>query len=167
MIKEPILVSVIVPIYNIDQFLDECISSLLSQSYKNIEIILVNDGSTDNSGSICRKFVKRDKRIVLVEKINGGLISARKSGLLISQGEFISYVDGDDWVEPEFISDLVSGIKNNFVDLVIANHKENLAGRVEILENLIKPGIYDTQRLKYDVWPRMLNFDKFSSLNDF
>lgn len=101
------LVSVIVPIYNVDQYLSDCIESLLAQSYTRLEIILVNDGSTDGSGKICEYYECRDDRIIYIEKDNGGLSDARNCGLRYATGDYISFVDSDDFVSPVFIESLL------------------------------------------------------------
>ncbi|NQN49058.1 glycosyltransferase [Streptococcus suis] len=100
------LVSVIVPIYNVEKFLSRCIESICNQSYENIEILLINDGSTDSSGQICQKFIDRDPRIKYFEKENGGLSDARNYGIDRAHGKYISFIDSDDFVEPEFIQSL-------------------------------------------------------------
>lgn len=92
------LISVIVPIYNVSQYLNECIDSILGQTYQNLEVILVNDGSTDSSGDICDSYALQDKRIQVIHKINGGLSDARNAGLAIANGEYISFVDSDDYL---------------------------------------------------------------------
>lgn len=101
--KEKPLISIIVPVYNIQKYVPRCINSIISQTYNNIEIIIVNDGSKDNSSRICRDYAKTDSRIVLIEKENGGLSSARNAGMAVMKGEFISFIDGDDFVAPNFI----------------------------------------------------------------
>ena len=90
-------ISVIIPIYNISKYVDRCISSVCDQTYANLEIILIDDGSTDNSGEICDRYAELDKRIQVIHKENGGLVSARKAGMRASTGSLIAYVDGDDW----------------------------------------------------------------------
>ena len=93
-----ITVSIIVPIYNVASYLYQCVDSIVNQTYTDIEIILVNDGSSDESSMICHEFAKADSRITLIEKNNEGLVAARKSGLSIATGEYILNVDGDDWL---------------------------------------------------------------------
>ena len=93
--SEEILISVIVPIYNVESFLGKCIKSIQEQTYSNIEIILVDDGSTDGSEVICDEFAQTDKRIKVIHKQNGGITSARKAGVNIAQGKYIGFVDGD------------------------------------------------------------------------
>ncbi len=92
------LVSIIVPIYNVSEYLERCIKSLINQTYKNIEIVLVNDGSTDNSLDICKKYQNKDKRIVVLDKTNGGLSDARNYGIERAKGQYITCVDSDDYV---------------------------------------------------------------------
>ena len=106
MVSEP-LVSVIVPVYNVERYLDECIASLVMQTYANIEIILVDDGSTDGSGELCDRMSCRDSRIRVLHKTNGGLSDARNCGLREASGEWISFVDSDDYVSPVFIEALL------------------------------------------------------------
>lgn len=112
-------VSIIIPIYNISEYIEECIISLCKQTYKKIEIILIDDGSTDNSGKICDEFEKKDKRIVVIHKENGGISDARNRGLDICTGEYIFFLDGDDYVEPNIIEILVSLLEKNSADISV------------------------------------------------
>ena len=107
------LISIIVPVYNTENYLYRCVDSVLDQTYKNIEVILVDDGSTDSSPQICDEYAKKDKRVVVVHKQNGGLSSARNAGLDIAKGEYIGFVDSDDFIEPYMYEDLISAIKDN------------------------------------------------------
>lgn len=114
-----IKISIIVPIYNVENYLRRCIESIVTQSYRNIEIILVNDGSTDKCAGICDEFLKKDDRIIVVHKKNGGLVSARKVGTAVATGNYILNVDGDDWIEKERVKELVEeGILTSFPDMV-------------------------------------------------
>lgn len=97
------LVSIIVPIYNVENYLDKCVQSIVDQSYKNLEIILVDDGSPDNCPKMCDEWAKKDERIVVIHKSNGGLSDARNVGIAASKGEYIGFVDGDDWIETNFV----------------------------------------------------------------
>lgn len=101
------MISVIVPIYNIEKYLPRAIDSILNQTFKEIELILVNDGSTDSSGEICERYAKLDRRVKVLHKENGGAASARNKGLNICTGDFISFVDGDDWIEKEIFEELL------------------------------------------------------------
>lgn len=89
------LVSIIVPVYNVEKYLKKCIQSIINQTYKNLEIILVDDGSSDNSGKICDKFAQKDNRIKVIHKINGGQADARNAGLDVMSGEWVSFIDSD------------------------------------------------------------------------
>ena len=100
------LVSIIVPIYKVEKYLKQCLDSILNQTYENIEIILVDDGSPDNCGKICDEYASNDKRIRVIHKENGGLSSARNAGLDVATGEYISFIDSDDYVSENFIKRL-------------------------------------------------------------
>ena len=112
-------ISVIVPIYNVEKYLKRCLESILNQTYTNIEIILVDDGSTDNSGIICDKYAEKDERIIIIQKENGGLSSARNTGIDISTGEYLCFVDSDDYIENDMIEYLYCGIKKYNVDIAV------------------------------------------------
>ena len=110
-------ITVIVPIYNAGQYLEKCIDSIINQTYTNLEIILVNDGSTDNSGAICDEYAKKDSRIKVIHKENGGLSSARNAGLDIASGEYVSFVDSDDWIEKDMLEVLYNACTSNDAEL--------------------------------------------------
>lgn len=112
------MVSVIVPIYKVEEYLPRCIDSILAQTYANLEIILVDDGSPDNCGAICDAYAQKDSRIVVIHKENGGVSAARNQGLKIAKGQYIAFVDSDDWVHSEYIALLVKGL-NTGADLAI------------------------------------------------
>lgn len=107
------LISVIVPVYNSEKFLEKCIESILSQTYTNLELILINDGSKDASPKICDEFVKKDNRIKVIHKTNGGVSSARNAGLSNAKGEYICFVDSDDIIPPTSVMDLYKGMQEN------------------------------------------------------
>lgn len=112
-------VSIVVPIYNMKLYLEDCIRSLINQSYRNIEIILVNDGSNDGSAEICRKYERQDERIIYIEQENQGVSVARNRGLNQAVGEWISFVDGDDWAAPDMIESLLNTGKQ--YDIIIGD----------------------------------------------
>lgn len=105
-------ISVIIPIYKVEAYLDKCVQSVVGQSYQNLEIILVDDGSPDNCGAMCESWARRDSRIKVVHKENGGLSDARNAGLAVATGELISFIDSDDWIEPEFLQTLYDAMVN-------------------------------------------------------
>lgn len=111
------LISVIVPIYNVENYLVKCIESIINQTYSNLEIILVDDGSPDNCHIICNEYAKKDSRIKVIHKKNGGLSDARNAGLEIATGEYISFIDSDDWIYKDMYTDLIDLIKNHDADI--------------------------------------------------
>ena len=115
------LISVIVPVYNVEKYLDKCIQSIVDQTYTNLEIILVDDGSPDNSGAICDEWAEKDNRIKVIHKANGGLSDARNAGLDIATGEYIAFVDSDDYIELDFYDKLYNVIKATNCDISICN----------------------------------------------
>ena len=117
------LVSIIVPIYNADKYLTRCLSSIVNQTYTNLEIILINDGSTDTSLTICNEYAKKDKRIVLVNKTNEGASAARNTGIRKSSGEYVAFMDADDWIVSNYIEQLMEPFKNENIDISICNYQ--------------------------------------------
>ena len=162
-----LLISIIIPIYNSEAFLDKCIQSVINQSYKNIEIILVNDGSTDISGKVCDGYATIDNRIKVIHKINGGLVSSRKTGLKYSTGDYILYIDGDDWIELDLIEHYIDQVLKFKADVVISSHIVNLENRIDICTNTIPPGVYNKNQLKSIVYPKMLYTGNFSQFGIF
>ena len=117
------LISIIVPVYNVEPYLKRCFDSILAQTYTNIEIILIDDGSTDASPHICNEYANKDNRIKVVHKKNGGQSEARNQGIDICKGDYISFVDSDDWVEPTYIEELLDPIKKEDADISICQLK--------------------------------------------
>ena len=141
-------VSVIVPIFNVSEYLYQCIDSLVNQSYRNIEIILVNDGSIDDSLKICHYFKSQDNRVSIIDKDNNGLVSARKEGLKIANGELILNVDGDDWLPTEAIEKLVSAMYKYEVDIAIGGYQREFIGNLKYIKPEIQHGLYDLKKIK-------------------
>ncbi len=155
------MISLIVPVYNIKKYLDRCVSSILTQTYKEFELILVDDGSTDGSSDVCDFYVRQDSRVIVIHKQNGGLVSARKSGLKIAQGEYIGFVDGDDWIEPQMYEHLMSLVTEYQADMALGGSIEDVNGQTIYKTNYLKPGVYDKERLCRDVYPYMLCAGEF------
>ena len=102
------LLSVIVPVYNVEAYLSECLDSILQQTYPHLDIILIDDGSTDNSGVICDQYKEIDNRVRVIHKFNGGLSSARNVGMEVIKGDYVTFLDSDDWLEPNAYQQLMS-----------------------------------------------------------
>ena len=115
------LISVIVPVFNVEKYLERCVDSILNQSYKDLEIILVDDGSTDRSGEICEGYAKKDSRVRVFHKKNGGLSDARNFGISKSRGEYVGFVDSDDWIDREMFSELKRLAVKYDADIVTCN----------------------------------------------
>lgn len=116
------LISVILPIYNVEKYLEKCLKSVINQTYKNLEIILVDDGSKDNSPQICDEYAVKDKRIVVIHKSNGGLSDARNAGIEIAKGKYMTLIDSDDYVEKDYVQFLYQLIKENNAEMSICSH---------------------------------------------
>lgn len=151
------VVSVIVPIYNISGYLEKCIRSIVGQTYTKLQIILVDDGSTDHSGQICDKYGKDDNRIVVIHKHNEGLVEARKTGLCYAEGEYICYVDGDDWIEADLIEHLLENMLCEDADLVVSDYFCDMKDYVWRVHSQQKAGGYKAE----DLIPVMLYTGEF------
>lgn len=116
-------VSVIVPVYNAAEYLEECLMSIISQTYKNLEIILINDGSKDNSGEICDQYKAVDNRIIVIHQDNQGVSSARNRGIEIASGQLITFVDSDDIIDPEMVERLCNDLKDDQADIAICSYR--------------------------------------------
>ncbi|MEH7159013.1 glycosyltransferase family 2 protein [Neobacillus drentensis] len=125
------IISIIVPIYKVEKYIHNCINSILAQTFEDFELILINDGSPDNCGEICNDFARMDNRIKVLHKENGGLSDARNAGLNIAQGEYIAFVDGDDWIEKDMYKILYQNIKKYNADISVCKYRE-VSGYSEI-----------------------------------
>lgn len=129
------LISIIVPVYNVEKYLARCIDSIINQTYKNFEIILVDDGSKDKSNQICDEFSKKDCRVKVIHKKNEGVSAARNEGLKQSKGKYISFVDADDWIEKNFLFEMYSELKKYNVDYITCGYNRVYENHIEILNN--------------------------------
>lgn len=139
------LISVIVPVYNVEKYLEKCIDSILNQTYKNLEIILVDDGSKDQSGVICDSYAKKDKRIIVFHKKNGGLSSARNYGIDNSHGQYIGFVDSDDYISNDMYETLYQLITDYNADLAMCGLCDIYNGRQKNTKN--KEYVYSQSRI--------------------
>lgn len=151
------MISIIVPVYNAEQFLDDCIESLIHQSYQDIEIILVDDGSTDSSPDICDWHSLHDSRVKVIHQNNAGQSAARNAGLRIATGQFVTFVDSDDWVDTDFCGALLDIIGDG--DLAICSHQEvyKRGGQLKITESTPTIVHLDNEALWQEIFGRLNN----------
>lgn len=153
--------SVIVPIYNGETYLRNCIDSILEQSFRNFELILVNDGSIDATGEICDQYAQMDQRVMVCHKKNEGVTCARMTGLVNAKGNYIAFVDADDWLEEDFLKGLVERMRQERADMIVAGCVKEQSGRREIVLNNIPEGVYTGGELKQEIFPHMLYYQGF------
>lgn len=150
-------ISIIVPIYNTGKYLKRCLNTLIGQTFRNLEILLIDDGSTDGSGRLCDKYALADGRVRVVHKVNGGLVSAWKRGVEESTGEYLCFVDSDDWIDPEMISDMAECLKGNKKEIIASDYViEYASGSSREVYQGLKSGEYEGIDLKNKVIPELL-----------
>ncbi len=149
-------ISVIVPVYNSEKYLKRCIDSILNQTYKAIELILVDDGSPDNCGKICDEYAKKDKRVRVIHKTNAGVSAARNSGLEIASGNYATFVDSDDYIEPEMYSNMMEKVHQYNCDVVMCDCIKDFTDHSEIYTHDIRAGFYDKEQLVNEYYPHLL-----------
>lgn len=149
------LLSIIVPIYNTECFLAECIDSILNQTFREFELILVDDGSTDNSLAVCENYAARDERIKVIQKKNGGLVSAKKAGLQCASGDYVGFVDSDDWIAPFMYERLMAPMLERKADIAIADNIADFGDYQIRIKQGIEYGFYDKGRLEEEVYPNL------------
>jgi len=171
-------ISIIIPVYNVENYLDRCINSVKNQSLDDLEIILVDDGSTDSSGEMCDNFAREDTRIKVIHKKNGGLSSARNEGLKYVSADLVGFVDSDDWITTDMYEYLYNLQQNNDADIVSCNYllaknyptklkklktKEFVFTRDEALNNYMKMGVFERIN-DYSAWKKIYKKDLFSDV---
>ena len=151
-------VSVIIGLFNVSRFLEEKrLSCVLGQTWQNLEIILVNDGSTDHTPDICRELALKDSRIVLIDKTNGGLVSARNIGVQNATGKYICYVDGDDWIEENLLETVFEkGIKPHAPDMVVFGAIRQYEDHQVKIPAGAPEGLYEKKKLQQEIYPYMM-----------
>lgn len=168
-----LLISVIVPVYNVESYIRQCLDSIIGQTYPHLEIILIDDGSTDNSGIICDEYSQKDQRIIVIHKDNGGLSSARNAGLGIASGTYIAFVDSDDWLDRETYKVCQECIiANGSPDIIMYGYKQITPNNISShIWNSNTRGIQDaicglmnTTDFIPSVWSRLFKKEKFFNL---
>lgn len=150
------LFSIIVPVYNLENYLDKCIQSILNQTYKDFELILVDDGSKDNSGNICDKYKEADNRIKVIHKPNGGLVSARKAGAEIAVGEYIVCVDGDDWIAENYLERFETVIREYNPSVICCNLFIGTEEMYTVKKFHSEEKFYSRDDMERDIFPQLL-----------
>ena len=151
------MISIIVPVYNAGLYLNKCVDSILGQSYQNLQIILVDDGSSDESGMLCDAYSRSDRRVTVIHKANGGPVSARKAGVEASDGEFIGFVDADDWIERDYFEKMAEAQQKTGADIVVSNHYHEIGQDSKKVCSNITTGLYVCKQ----ILPRLLYAGRF------
>ena len=138
-------ISVVVPVYNVEKYIDRCVKSITNQTYKDLEIILVDDGSTDDCPNICDRFAAEDKRIKVIHKANGGVSSARNTGIAQATGTYIAFVDGDDYIEPQMYETLLEEIEKNNADVAVCAYNRVNDGGIISQDAIYPAKVIETQ----------------------
>lgn len=155
------MISIIVPIYKVEKYIKQCVSSILAQTYKDIEVILVDDGSPDNCPAICDEFAKSDKRVKVIHKENGGLMSARQAGLRAASGEYVGFVDGDDWIESDMYENFAKVIEQYNPDMALCEFYFSYQDRDETSSQNLSKEFYNKSQMTEEIYPTMLFKDRF------
>lgn len=158
---ETIFCSIIIPVYNSGECLEKCIESVLKQTEHNFELILVDDGSTDNSGAICDHYSEIDSRVHVIHKENGGHTSARNVGLLAACGEYVSFVDSDDWIDKEMVADCFAASEYR-PDVILFGYRRVLAECCEEKNHPYAAGLYDRKGVEEKLLPKLLTSGHFA-----
>lgn len=148
--------SIIVPIYNIGEYLPKCLDSILNQTFSNFELILVDDGSKDSSHFICDEYEKKDSRIKVIHKGNGGLVSARQVGSNKAVGEYIACVDGDDWIEPNYLNAFNEQIENHHPDMVCCGYIKSMSDNDIMMPMPNRIGYYSREQMEKEIFPLLI-----------
>lgn len=151
--------SIVVPIYNVQEYIEKCIESVLSQTYKEIELILVDDGSPDNSPNICDRYAQMDSRVKVIHKENGGLVSARQAGAMIATGDYIACLDGDDWLSTDYFMKIDQVLNHKQYDIVCFGYVE-VYDTFEKAIKMSSVGEYSRLRIEKEIFPLLIENDK-------
>lgn len=155
------MISIIVPIYNTHTYIRQCIESILCQTHTDFELILVDDGSTDGCYAICEEYKKEDSRIIVIHKENGGLVSARRAGLEAATGDYIAWVDGDDWIEPNMYECMYQKMVEQQVDVVMCGRYEDTSHMKKEVFHGVLEGRYGKKELLQSIYPKMIVGEEF------
>lgn len=152
-------VSIIVPVYNAEKYLQECVNSILNQTLSDLELILVDDGSTDSSPALCDKCAAQDERVKVIHQTNAGAAVARNNGIKVAQGEYIAFVDSDDWIDTDMYERMLDAAAANDCDLVICDCLKEFDSGSQLYTHELPAGFYDRERMYSVYFPQLLMTD--------
>lgn len=150
------LISIIIPVYNVEQYLDECMASVLNQTYANLEIVLVDDGSKDRSPELCDSYAVKDERVKVIHKENGGPMSACIAGVERAKGEYLAFMDSDDWVDLTMVEELVKETTGDVKEMICSNYIIEKANQSVKIRQSMKSGVYDRKAIEEHLFPCLL-----------
>lgn len=156
------LISVVVPVYNAEKYLDKCIQSIINQKYSNLEIILVDDGSKDNSLELCKKYAESDKRIKVIHKENEGVSTARNSGIEVASGDFIAFIDSDDYIDENMYFNMMQKASEYDCDVVMCDCYKVNSDKKEVFTHDIRSGFYNKEQLYSEYFDKLLMIDSIN-----
>lgn len=153
------LISIIIPVYNMEQYLDECMLSVQNQTYKNLDIVLVDDGSKDKSPNMCDSYASKDSRIKVIHKKNGGLISAWMAGVEQAKGQYLMFVDSDDWLELNMVEELAKYLIGEKLEIVCSDYVIEKKEQKVFARQSLKPGVYDRTYINEKLYNELLGHE--------
>lgn len=149
-------ISIIVPVYKAEKYLADCVGSILNQSYQNLEVILVDDGSPDSCPTICDRFAEKDSRVRVIHKQNSGVSAARNAGLDAATGDYIAFVDSDDYIDASMYENMMGIIRTYSCDIVMCDCVKEYPDHQELYTHDIRPGFYNAHQLREEYYPHLL-----------
>jgi glycosyltransferase involved in cell wall biosynthesis len=152
-------ISVIIPVYNVESYLHRCINSILNQTFQDFEIILINDGSNDKSGQICDDYAQKDKRIKVIHKENARVSAARNDGIKMAKGKYVSFIDSDDWIEPEMYQQMINKAEELNLDFIMCDYKKKSNNYEVKRTQPIRSGFYSGDDIKNELFQCLIMFE--------
>jgi glycosyltransferase involved in cell wall biosynthesis len=153
------IISVVIPVYNVENYLHRCIDSVLNQTFQDLEIILIDDGSKDSSGRICDQYAQKDKRIRVIHKENARVSAARNDGIILAKGKYVSFIDSDDWIEPEMYQEMINKAENLNLGFIMCDYKRRYKDYEEKRTQPIRGGYYSEKDIKNELFQCLIMFE--------
>jgi len=152
-------ISVVIPVYNVENYLKRCLDSVLNQTFQDFEIILIDDGSQDKSGKICDEYAKKDKRIKVIHKKNARVSAARNDGIKMAKGKYVSFIDSDDWIEPEMYQEMINKVEKFNLDFIMCDYKKRSNNYEDKRTQPIRGGYYSKDDIKNELFQCLIMFE--------